>query len=276
VSFPLRSILRVAQKGSGRHPACLIPRSFCGLGLIVCLLGQNAAAAPPPKTDLQLAILRYPGHYNPRPAGLPQLAWALRRRTSLAIALEVAEVDPASPALFAQPMLFWQGDADFADLSEPSIANLQTYLQAGGSLWIDAADGRRDGPFMQRVRQQLRRIFAGLPRQDGKPIQLIPIASDHVIFHSFYLLGNRQAAASDRPVLEGAFVDRRLAVVLSGDDLAGSMARDAFGAWQVSVGPTRLSRETCVRLGVNWLFYVLCLDYKDDQVHLPFILQRRH
>jgi hypothetical protein len=30
-----------------------------------------------------------------------------------------------------------------------------------------------------------------------------------------------------------------------------------------------------VRLGLNWVMYVLCLDYKEDQVHLPFILQRR-
>ncbi len=27
--------------------------------------------------------------------------------------------------------------------------------------------------------------------------------------------------------------------------------------------------------GVNLVMYALCLDYKEDQVHIPFILQRR-
>jgi hypothetical protein len=34
-------------------------------------------------------------------------------------------------------------------------------------------------------------------------------------------------------------------------------------------------REAAVRLGVNLVMYALCLDYKDDQVHAPFILRRR-
>jgi hypothetical protein len=30
-----------------------------------------------------------------------------------------------------------------------------------------------------------------------------------------------------------------------------------------------------MRLGVNVAMYALCTDYKDDAVHLPFILKRR-
>ena len=30
-----------------------------------------------------------------------------------------------------------------------------------------------------------------------------------------------------------------------------------------------------IRLGVNLAMYALCLDYKDDQVHAPFIMRRR-
>ena len=29
------------------------------------------------------------------------------------------------------------------------------------------------------------------------------------------------------------------------------------------------------RLGVNIAMYALCLDYKEDQVHIPFIMKRR-
>ena len=34
-------------------------------------------------------------------------------------------------------------------------------------------------------------------------------------------------------------------------------------------------RETAIRIGVNVAMYALCTDYKDDAVHLPFILRRR-
>ena len=34
-------------------------------------------------------------------------------------------------------------------------------------------------------------------------------------------------------------------------------------------------REGAMRLGVNLVLYALCLDYKDDQVHSPFIMRRR-
>ena len=34
-------------------------------------------------------------------------------------------------------------------------------------------------------------------------------------------------------------------------------------------------RELAFRLGINLAMYALCLDYKTDQVHVPFILRRR-
>jgi len=34
-------------------------------------------------------------------------------------------------------------------------------------------------------------------------------------------------------------------------------------------------REQAIRLSVNIVLYALCLDYKDDQVHAPFIMRRR-
>ncbi len=36
-----------------------------------------------------------------------------------------------------------------------------------------------------------------------------------------------------------------------------------------------LQREKSIRLGVNVAMYALCLDYKEDQVHIPFIMKRR-
>jgi hypothetical protein len=54
------------------------------------------------------------------------------------------------------------------------------------------------------------------------------------------------------------------------------MARDEYGEWDYDVGiGGDAVREVSFRLGVNLVMYSLCLDYKEDQVHIPFILERR-
>jgi hypothetical protein len=68
----------------------------------------------------------------------------------------------------------------------------------------------------------------------------------------------------------------RLAVLYSGNDMIGAFARDSLGTWEYEVVPGgELQREKSVRLGVNIAMYALCLDYKEDQVHIPFIMKRR-
>ena len=44
-----------------------------------------AARAADDRTEVWFALLRYEGgQFNPRPRGLPRLAWEVRRRTSIA------------------------------------------------------------------------------------------------------------------------------------------------------------------------------------------------
>ena len=70
--------------------------------------------------------------------------------------------------------------------------------------------------------------------------------------------------------------DGRLVIVYSQNDLAGAWARDNFGQWEHEVYPGGDGqREMAFRLGINLAMYALCLDYKTDQVHVPFILRRR-
>jgi hypothetical protein len=68
----------------------------------------------------------------------------------------------------------------------------------------------------------------------------------------------------------------RLAAVYSRNDLGGAWSRDDRGDWEFEVVPGgEEQREVAFRLGINLAMYATCLDYKDDQVHLPFILKRR-
>ncbi len=68
----------------------------------------------------------------------------------------------------------------------------------------------------------------------------------------------------------------RAVIVYSQNDLGGAWARDRFGQWVHEVVPGgETQREHAFRLGVNLAMYALCLDYKADQVHVPFIMRRR-
>ena len=60
------------------------------------------------------------------------------------------------------------------------------------------------------------------------------------------------------------------------NDLAGAISRDEFGQWVYDIGvAAERTREITFRMGINLVMYALCLNYKEDQVHIPFILQRR-
>ena len=105
---------------------------------------------------------------------------------------------------------------------------------------------------------------------------LVRVPPDHVLYKTFYLVEHQAGRTLRLPYMEGVVVDDRFAVVYSQNDLGGAWARDAFGRWEHEVTPGgERQREMAFRLGINLVMYSLCLDYKDDQVHAPFIMRRR-
>jgi hypothetical protein len=246
-------------------------RALCA-GLLctaAALAAPTEARAEDERADLAFALLRYPGgNWNPRPKGLPRLAWEARKRTSIAIALETAAVDPTTDQMFEHPLVVWQGDTDFPALPVEAVTRLRQFVTMGGTLLIDISDGREGGSFHRAVLRELGRIFPDQPLRRVSP--------DHVLYKAFYLLDRHGGRVQTRAYLEGLFVEDRLAVILSTNDLAGAVARDEFGEWVYDVGPGgETTREMTFRLGINVLMYALCLNYKEDQVHIPFILKRR-
>jgi hypothetical protein len=171
--------------------------------------------------------------------------------------------------LFRYPFLYWAGTGGFAPLPEEAVRQLRRFLTYGGTLLLDSADADPGGAFDVSVRRDLARI---LPRAE---LERIP--QDHVVYKTFYLV-DRQAGRVIRTAdLEGVTLEKRLAVCYSQNDLGGAWARDAFGRWEHQVTPGgERQREQTFRLGINLVMYALCLDYKEDLVHAPFILKRRH
>ena len=236
------------------------------VGLV--LLSAGVAHAFGDVDKLVIAQIAYAGNYSPRPSAARRLAWEIEKRTSIETAdpVEVRLSDEA--AMRRSPFLTLSGDGAFPAPDDAEVARLRRHLAGGGFLFIDNADPRPGGGFDDSVRQLAHRLF---PKE---PLARIP--SDHVLYKSFYLLKTPVGRVAQVPYLEGVTHDGRLVIVYSQNDLGGALARDQFGQWEHEVYPGGdQQREMAFRLGINLAMYALCLDYKTDQVHVPFILRRR-
>ena len=240
-------------------------RTLLGLGLV---LAARRALAFGEGARLTFAQVRHAGRWDPRPDGLSRLAWEISKRTSIETSPAVKSIGLADPDLFRYPFAVLSSDQSFPAPAENEIAELRRYLSYGGFLLVDDASATRGGAFEQSARQLVSRIVPGA--------QLGRVPRDHVLYKSFYLLDGPAGRLAATPDLLALELGGRLAVLYSGNDLVGALARDSLGAWEFEVTPGgELQREKSVRLGVNVAMYALCLDYKEDQVHIPFIMKRR-
>jgi len=217
---------------------------------------------------LDLRALDYAGGgAAPRPSAARRLAWEVRKRTSVETLLSPTRVRLSDPALFDQPILYWSGDRAFPALSEAEVVGLRRFVTLGGFVLIDDASPTSAG-FDASVRRELTRALPRTP--------LRPLPTTHTLFRSFYLLGRPVGRVEGPAQLEAVQLEGRVGVLYSRHDLGGALARDNFGNWEHEVTPGGdPQREMAMRLAVNAVLYALCLDYKDDQVHAPFIMRRR-
>lgn len=210
--------------------------------------------------------------WNPRPNALRRLAWEIDKRTAVNIDLDTVTVTLNSPTLHETPFLYLTGDRAFGLPHTAGIDALRRFLTFGGFLLIDSAEGSTDGAFDHSVRKLMSAVFPS--SGDLKGLTAIP--TDHVVYKSFYLLDRPLGRLAISPAMEGIERDGRLVCTYIANDLGGAWMRDDFGNYNYRCEPGGESqRERAFRLGVNLVLYALCLDYKSDQVHVPFILKRR-
>jgi hypothetical protein len=228
----------------------------------------GAARAFGDASRLVVGQIEHGGRWNPRPTALRRLSWELMQRTSIEAGNDGVAVRLSRPGLHRHPMLYLAGDGALPPFSEGELAALRRHLQYGGFLLVDSADGSDGAGFDASARRELARLLPTSP--------LARIAREHVLYKSFYLLDHQGGRLLVKPWLEGQVVGGRLAVVYSQNDLGGAWARGSLGEWEYDCSPGgEPQRETAFRLGVNIAMYALCTDYKDDAVHLPFIMKRR-
>jgi hypothetical protein len=220
------------------------------------------------------------GAFNPRPLltgrstfeGLRATApsrWSheLMNRTSAPARLSPSPVRADDDALWSEPFAYWVGDGSIAPLTDAEIAHLRRFFAEGGLLFVDDTDPE-SGVFGRDARREIARV---LP--DAAPI---PIGTEHVVFRSFYFIRRPFGRIEGPPKLEAVVRGGNAQVLFSSHDIAGALAQSASGMWSVPVTPGGdYQRERAIRLAVNVAMYVLCSNYKDDQVHAPFLMRRR-
>jgi len=215
------------------------------------------------------AQLRYNGgNWNPRPNAGKRLMWELVKRTSVEARIESIIVSPGDTEIFEYPFIYLSGDQEFPPFSDGEISNLKLYLEFGGMLLIDDCMGKAGFGFDISVRREIKRLFP------NRPMERLP--EDHTVFKSFYLLKQASGRIAEKPYLEGVTIENRTVIVFSQNDLGGAWSRDPLGNWEYEVIPGgETQRSMAFRLGVNIIMYALTGNYKQDQVHLPFILKRQ-
>ena len=234
------------------------------------LLASKAARAIGPGSKFRFGQLVMGTGGTPRPSALKRLAWEIEKRTSIDVELDPAQVTPTSDNLHETPFLYLAGERELEMPSTAGIEALRRFLTFGGFLLIDSAEGSTDGAFDGFIRKLMTAIF---PAPD-KGLEIV--ASDHVVYKSFYLLDKPLGRLAIAPGMEAIVRDNRIVAAYVANDLGGAWARDDFGNYDFPCEPGgEKQRELAFRLGVNLVMYALCLDYKSDQVHVPFIMKRR-
>lgn len=192
------------------------------------------------------------------------------------------------------PMIYWAVTEDQEALNPSEVAKLNRYMAGGGLLLIDTRDGGLGQTLSGGRDRRLIRALRGI-----KLPRLVPVPGDHVLRKTFFLL-NRYGAAPQDPANENAhFPGRWLGgqtwiaadtasgrnggrvndavspVILGNADWAGAWATDSDGAALFAVVPgLNRQREFAFRFGMNAVMYALAGNYKSDQVHVPFLLER--
>lgn len=208
------------------------------------------------------------GNWEPRPHAGKRLVWELIKQTSVEARVETISVEPDDPAIFEYPFVYISGDREFEPFEWSEIENLRKFLEFGGTLFVDDCLAKQGEGFDKSMRREINRL---LPNN-----KLERLSGDHTVYRSFFLIKQPSGRIVKYPYLEGVTLNGRTVIVYSNNDMAGAWAKDNLGNWEYEVLPGgEVQRKNAFHLGINIIMYALTGDYKQDRVHLPFILRRQ-
>ncbi|MDZ4760170.1 MAG: DUF4159 domain-containing protein [Alphaproteobacteria bacterium] len=204
-------------------------------------------------------------------AGLFGLSYELGARTSVEPD-QPHGIDLSRDALEFYPMIYYAVPREAKPISPAGVAKINAYLRNGGAFVVDT----RDAAPGRDVSTNLSTLLAGI---DAPPLQ--PAPATHVLTKSYYLIKSFPGRMNGRLWIEGSSVDRDTrrgdgvsGLFIGGSDWAGAWAIDQNGKPLLSMEGGQPAREMSYRFGINLVMYILTGNYKEDQVHIPDLLER--
>jgi hypothetical protein len=203
-------------------------------------------------------------------AALDAVALELCGRTSVTAPVGSRAVPVPGETLYDFPLLFLPATQPLDKLDLEEQTALSGWLRAGGTLVIDWEGG---GANMEPFRSSVEQFAAAL--LPGATLERVP-RSD-VLYRSFYKVAYASGRLRLVDDLYGVPLDGRYAVLVTYNDLLSAAERDPAGEYRFDAVPGgSQQREDAVRLLVNLVLHALCLDYKDEKVHLDYLKSRRN
>lgn len=207
--------------------------------------------------------------------GLTGLGEVITSRTTAKIKGVVA-LDPSTDPLAYYPVIYWPMSERQLALPVTTAHNIQNYLSQGGMILFDTRDQQFGGNenSLSLGTRKMRELT-----QNIQIPELAAIPKDHILTRSFYLLddfpgryagGKLWVEKEPSPRHDGV-----ASVIIGSNDWAAAWSKNEDDRARFAIEPGgERQREMAWRFGVNVVMVALTGNYKADQVHIPYILDR--
>lgn len=211
--------------------------------------------------------------------GLMGLKDVINMRTNIKVK-GVRGVNPSTDTLYYYPFLYWPMTEAQTALPPSAARQIQNYMAEGGLIVFDTRDQQfaNDNNAAHNVTSIGARRLQILT-QNLQISELMAVEQGHILTKSFYLLDTFPGRFSGGKLWvekePSASHDGVTGVMIGGNDWASawSNAPEDRAKLQQS-GISLRQREMALRFGVNLAMTALSGNYKADQIHVPYILQR--
>lgn len=250
-------------------------RRAATIAIILACITPATANAANDTVDANLTHLAYIQTGDPAidatsRTGLETILRMLKQRTSVSTG-SVYAVNPARDDTSLYPVIYWPVRVGAEKITPPAAENIRTYMAHGGLILFDTADRATTNPLIPTA--NMRTLQSLLARLGVGGMQ--PMGNDHVLHRSFYLLDTFPGA------LDGAGIYVLQTTTNQNDGVSPVLigSNDWARIWAQPIPDDYYSgasqqQEMAIRFGINVVMYALTGNYKADQVHIPFLLER--
>lgn len=175
--------------------------------------------AESPKETIGAARIKYAGNFDPEPESLNQLSAFTAKHHNIKLDVTIATPRELKPTQKIAFLTLTEG----AKLTEEEAKAIRAWIDAGGTLWVDAAGGRNAA--MEAVEESLTRL--GFTPNDYKQIGSSPIATGKTRRPGGYEMSKPSFRPNDEglmPSLRVIEVNARPAVYVARGDIAAGLA----------------------------------------------------